>query len=323
MSETPNSAPPPGPPSLWGSSGSGPVQPQQPGTTAGARSNARGSLEPLSRRLLLVAALLAVLLIGVVANSALRGEDGAPALNPVATAAANVEETPGFKFNLYVVYSSPALPGPLSAQGRGAYDADTDRTLVTLTLDNPVTGKLRFVEIDDDTYSYEKSNAFSARLPPGKEWVRTEKDEGGEDAGLDFDEAMQILSDSGDVRVVGRQSVNGKMTRRYRADLTIAELVALLREEGENDVAEAYESLEGVAPTGISAEAWIDRKNLVRRMRFVMPAPGEDGSPPLTMDMRMELFGFGAQPDIEVPSPDTVVDGPLDSSAPPASSSVS
>lgn len=317
----PKSAPPPNSLPLWDSLGSTGGKPQPPGTTATTPGNTGGSLEPLSRRLLQVAGLLSLLLIGVIAIAVLHGDENAPALNPVATAAARVESYPGFNFNLYVVYSSPALPGPLSAQGKGAYNADTDRTRVTLSLDSSITGPVSFVEVTDDTHTYKKSNTFSAALPPGKEWVRTEKDEGGEDAGLDFDEAMRILSDSGNVRVVGHQSVNGKMTRRYRADITIARLVELLREQGEDDVADVYEGLEGVAPTGISAEAWIDRENVLRRMRFVMPAPGEDGAPPMTMDMRMDLFNFGNHPDIQLPDPDTVVDGPLDNSTAPTSAS--
>jgi len=272
----------------------------------------------LSRRLLQVVGLLSVLLIGVIANWALRGGDNA-ALNPVAAAAARVESCPGFNFNLFVVYSSPVLPSPLSGQGKGAYNSNTKRTRVTLSLNSSVTGPVRFVEVSDDTHTYTKSNTYSAALPPGKEWVRTDKDDGKEDTGLEFDEAMQILSDSGNVRVVGHQSVNGKMTRRYRANITLAKLVNLLREQGKDDAADAYESIEGTAPTGVSAEVWVDRKDLPRRMRFVMPAPGDDGEPPMTMDMRMELFNFGSKPDIQLPDPATVVDEPLDSSAAPTS----
>lgn len=323
LSEPPKSVPPPNAPPLWGAAGSagGPPQPRDP--AAQAPRGAWGSLEPLSRRLLLVVGLLSLLLIGVVAIAVLDGDENAPALNPVATAAARVEDYPGFNFNLYVVYSSPALPGPLSAQGKGVYDADTDRTRVSLTLNSSLTGRATFVEISDDTHTYEKSNRFSALLPPGKQWVRTEKDERGEDTGLDFDEAMRMLSDSGNVRVAGHQSVNGKMTRRYRADIAIARLVELLREQGNDDVADSYEEIEGFAPTGISADAWVDRKDVLRRMRIVMPAPGKDGAPPMTMDMRMDLFNFGNHPDIQLPDPDTVVDGPLDDSTAPAPTSIS
>lgn len=276
-----------------------------------------GSLEPLSRRLLKVVAVLSVLLIGVIANSVLHGGENTE-LNPVAAAAERMENCPGFYFSVYVVYSSPALPGPLRARGRGAYNGDTKRTRMTLSVVSPIDGRsLRFVQVNDDTHTYTKNSADSAKLPPDREWVRTEKDEDDGNGGLDSGKAMQMLSDSGNVRVVGHQSVNGKMTRRYRANISLPKLIELLREEGEDDDADAYENLEGIAPTGVSSEAWVDRKNIVRRMRFVMPTPGKDGDPPMTMDIRMDLFKFGSRPDIQLPDPDTVVDGPLDSSAAP------
>jgi hypothetical protein len=37
----------------------------------------------------------------------------------------------------------------------------------------------------------------------------------------------------------------------------------------------------------------------------------------------MDLFDYGAQPDIELPDPDTVVEGPLDGEGAPAPASVS
>ncbi len=320
LSEMPTSVPPPGSQPPWGSPG--PAAQPQP-VPAAKPASTWGSLDPLSRRLLKVAGLLSLLLVGVVANSILHSDENVLDLNPVAAAAAKAEGGTGFNFDVYIVYSSPALPGPLSAQGGGAFNAATERTRVALSLDSPATGSVRFVEVDDSTYTYTRSNTYSAVLPPGKEWVRTQKDEGRENTGLEFDEAMHLLSDSGDFHLVGNQSVNGKTTRHYRAEISIAKLVELLREQGEDEAADAYAGLEGVAPTGVSAEAWVDRKNLLRRMRFVMPAPGKDGAPPMTMDMRMDLFNYGAHPDIQLPDPDTVVEGPLQSSAGPSSPPVS
>lgn len=291
------------------------VLPKPPNTPSG---NGR-SLEPLSRLLLLVAGLISLLLVGVLANSVLRGDGDAPELDPVASAAAKMDSYPGFRFNIYIVYSSPALPGPLSGQGKGAYDAGTDRTRMALSFRGSPVGPISVVQISDAADRYERSTAYPTELPPGKEWVRTANDDD-DDAELDFEEALEVLSASGSGRMVERQSVNGKMTRHYRAEITIAKLVELLREQGKDRAATAYEELEGFAPTGVSAEMWVDRENLIRRMRFVMPTPGEDGAP-VTVDMRMDLFGFGAEPDIQLPDPATVVDGPLDDLAAPSSAS--
>ena len=180
---------------------------------------------------------------------------------------------------------------------------------------NPATGEqMHLVEIDDGDAKYEGGNIVDGVLPPGKQWVRTSKSEESEEdeTPLNMEDSMELLDDSGQVQLVGHESINGRATRHYRGEVQLGDLVDLLREKGKDTEADAYESIEGVSPVQISAEAWVDRKNLLRRMRFVMPMPGEPGEPPMTVDMRMDFFAFGAEPDIQVPDPSTVVDGPLD-----------
>lgn len=271
-------------------------------------------MEPFSRRLLRIAGVLSLLLIAVVANSLLKG--GEAALNPVALAAQRAEKCPGFRFSLYVTYTTPALPEPFTASGSGAYNARTERTLTELSLNSSVIGSLHFVEVDDSEYKYESGDTVDAELPPGKQWVRTEKDaEDGDRPSADIDEAMNMLGTSGGVHLVGVEEIDGRSTRRYRAEIELGQFVELLREKGKDEVADAYEGLEGGTTTGVSAEAWVDDKHLLRRFRLVMPVPGgKDGGPAFTMDMRMDLFDFGAQPKIDLPDPALVEDGPLESS---------
>jgi hypothetical protein len=323
LSETPTSTPPPGAAPLWGSPApAGGGQSARPRPPVALASVGGEPLEPLSRRLLRVAGLLSLLLILVVANSFISNDENP--FNPVAKAAERAERYPGFRFNAYIVFSSPALAQPIAASGNGAYNAGTKRTRMELSVNSSLTGPGHFFVISDDRYTYESGSSVEDELPPGKSWVRTEKSvKDREDFSVDFDESMRMLSDSGGVHVVGHQSINGRMTRRYRAEIPLDKLVELLRERDQDEVAEAYEGLEGVAPTGISAEVWIDHKNVLRRMRMVMPMPGKEGQPPLTMDIRMDLFAFGAHPDIRLPDSDSVVEGPLGSSSAPTSAQVS
>jgi hypothetical protein len=313
LSESPNSAPPPGASPLWGGqtaavSGGG----APPRSSLAAAATAGQRLQPLSRRLLQVAGVLSILLILVVANSLLRSDENP--FNPVAAAAEKTQNCPGFHFSAYIVYSTTALPQPITASGSGAYNAETKRTSMSLDLNSSITGPMHMNQVIDDQYIYENGDAVSKELPPGKEWVRINKEqEKDETPSADFDESLEMLDSSGDIHAVGRQSVNGKMTRRYRGEVPLDKFIELLREDGKDEAAETYEALEGTTPTGISAEVWIDSKKILRRMRVVMPVPGKEGEPSFTMDMRMDLFGFGAKPDIQLPDPDTVVDGPLDS----------
>ncbi len=316
----PTSTPPPGAGPLWGNHGGGatPAAPTPEGGPGGDR------LDPLSRRLLRLAGLLSVLLLLVLANSLFHEDEGALELNPVAAAAERVEHVGGGRMSLYVVYSSPALPRPVSASGGGVFNEKTDRSRIVLHLRNPFTGEaLHIVEVQDGESKYEGGSEVEKALPPGKKWVHTDKsEESGEDeTPLNMEDSMKMLDSSGEVRLVGHESVNGKMTRRYRGEVQIIDLVDVLREKGKDTEADAYERIEGTSPVQVSAEAWVDRRNMLRRMRIVMPMPGKPGQPSLTVDMRMDFFAYGTEPEIALPDPETVVEGPLDTAS--ASGSIS
>lgn len=316
-----SSTPPPGASPLWGSHVAGSSPAPAPAASGGSGGS---QLTPLSQRLLQAAAGLAVLLVLVLVNAFLHEEEGALELNPVAAAAQRVEKVSGGRMSLYFVYSSPAIPQPVAASGGGVFNEKTHRSRIAVRFRNPATGEqMRLVEIDDGDDKYEGGNVVAGVLPPGKRWVRTSKSEksGEDESPLDMEDSMDLLDESGQVSLVGHESVNGKATRHYRGEVQLDALVDLLRERGKDTEADAYESIEGVSPVQITAEAWVDRRNLLRRMRFVMPMPGEPGQPPMTVDMRMEFFAYGAEPDIRVPDPASVVDGPLD--APPTTATTS
>jgi hypothetical protein len=339
----PTSSPPPGAPPLWGSYGKGGAPAPAPLTSSATapnrslRSSAVGDLfdyqqlEPSSQRLLRLAGLLAVLLLLVLLNSALNdgGSPGEPTttvqpeLNPVAAAAERVEKLPGGRMSLYIVYSSPALPGPLAASGSGVYNEETERSRITLDMKNPLTGApMQSVQISDGSVEYEGGNIIAEDLPPGKEWVRTEEEDEDGETSLSYEDSMELLTSPETFKLVGRESINGKMTHHYRGEVKIDELVDWLRERGADEKADAYEEIQDVTPTEISAEGWVDDKNLLRRLRMVTPMPAEEDGPPMTIDMRMDLFDFGAKPDIQLPDPASVVEGPIeddDESAAPAS----
>jgi hypothetical protein len=224
-----------------------------------------------------------------------------------------MERCPGARFSAYVVFSSPALPEPISATGSGAINAETDRSRITLDMDTSFTGPVHIVTLSDGKYDYTSGDTVEDVLPPGKAWVRTKNDApDGDRTEIDFEDSMRMLSVSGGVRLVGRESVDGKMTRRYRSEVQVGAFVDFLRKEGKDDVADAYERIEDLSPTGISAESWIDRRNMLRRLRMVMPMAVASDEPPLTLDMRMDLFDYGVRPDIQLPDPGIVFEGPLD-----------
>jgi hypothetical protein len=58
----------------------------------------------------------------------------------------------------------------------------------------------------------------------------------------------------------------------------------------------------------VHVEAWVDSDGLIRRMRVVTTQPQVEGEGGATMDMRVEFFDFGINPQIDLPDSDEVFD---------------
>jgi hypothetical protein len=188
----------------------------------------------------------------------------------------------------------------------------TDRGRVTLT--TSVAGHEVTVEtITDAATIYLRSSVPDQELPPGKEWVGVEPFLGHDpDSALagsaDAGEVLRSLEAAGgDVEDLGEEDVRGVSTTHYRGSIDVDRLEQNLRSEGKADVAKlvgrAYAS-----QTSIPVEVWIDQDGVVRRIREVLPLGGGDSGPGLTMDMQIELYDFGAEPDISLPPADKVFD---------------
>lgn len=269
--------------------------------------------DPLSRRLTQAAKFLSLLLVLVLVNSLLHHEEDPLDLNPVAAAAERTRDEPGARFTMEATYTSAALPGPMTASGRGAYNSQTGLSEAKMTMDSPVVGRIDIEAIGDDTSFYMRGNPISSELPEGKEWMKVEpllghSQEEAMLGGSDADGSLQMLSSASGAQRVGREKVRGVPTQRFRAEVGLAEYGALLREEGKDDLAEQYEKYATLMPTPPLVEAWIDSHGIVRRNRMVMTMPTAPGEPSLQMDMQMDLYDFGAEPDIFVPDDSQVFD---------------
>jgi hypothetical protein len=268
-------------------------------------------LEPLSRRLLQLAGGLSLLLILVVANYFLHSEENP--LNPMAMAAERTQGEPGARFTMKATYTTTALPQPMTARGSGAYNAETGLSKMVMKMNIPTEGPAALEMVGDDTDLYMRSSEFAGRLPGGKEWIKIQPFAGHSEEemtiGGDADDSLQILAAVSDgVREMGREKVRGVPTRRYRAALEMSEVIEVYREEGKDELAETFEEAIGQMTSPVTVEASIDAQDIVRRLRMVMTIPTEPGEPTLTMDMRMDFFGFGARPEIALPDPSRVLD---------------
>jgi hypothetical protein len=325
----PTSFPPPGAKPIWGShtGTSTPSSAEIPAPSVARRSLSLPSpqgfgnewpqtfagdpVDPLSRRLLRLAGGLSLLLVLVVANSFLGSEENP--LNPMAVAAERTRSEPGARFAMKAVYTSAALPQPMTARGSGAYNAETGLSEMLLKMSVPPEGPVAMEMIGDDTDLYMRVDGIGDELPGGKEWLKVQPFGGHSQEemaiGGDADDSLQILGAVSDgVRQMDREKVRGVPTRRYRAAVEMDEVVELYRAEGKDEMADAIEEAAALMTAPVTLEASIDAQDIVRRVRMVMEIPTAPGEPALTMDMRMDLFGFGARPEIALPDPSQVLD---------------
>jgi hypothetical protein len=269
-------------------------------------------LDPLSQTLLKVVAGLAVLLI-VLVGIAIKYDSGEADLNPIAEAAQRTAAMAGAKTAMTATYSTAGKSFTFTAQGDGEVNWKTGREQMTLTFPIP-NHEFSIEAISGSTTVYMRSSAFDGQLPPGKEWLAVKPFLGHEpDKALvgsaDAQQLLQSLEASGgSVEELGDETIRGTATTRYRSTVEVDDLERKLRSQGDTDVSKLVEEAYANAASSIPVEVWIGDDGLVRRLREVMPAPGgEDGSK-LKMDIQVDFYEFGIEPDISPPAPSKVFD---------------
>lgn len=108
----------------------------------------------------------------------------------------------------------------------------------------------------------------------------------------------------GDIEELGTEIVRNTPTTHYRFNVDLAASAAALPPE----LAEAVKPMFEEMPATFPAEAWVDEDNMVRRIRYSMALPGEEGQPAESIDTQMEFFDFGAEVEISEPGAAEVMD---------------
>jgi hypothetical protein len=271
-----------------------------------SHSASLSNLDPLSKRLLELAAGLSVLLILVVVVAWLHGSSEA-SFNPIAEAAARTQEQPGSRIAISGTYTLPTGQ-TMAMHGHGVYNGRTglSRNVIEVAVPGPVDS-IRVEAVGGENVVYMRSKFLTAGLPPGDRWMAIQPGLGGagqasvaNSAGSESQLEM-LRATGGDVEDLGEAEVRGVATTRYAGTVDLSRYATQLAKEGRATAAHEYEQLAKSMPTPSPVEAWLDDAGLVRRMRMVMNLPTSDGQPTLKMDMTMELFDFGAVPKINLP----------------------
>jgi hypothetical protein len=282
--------------------------PQSARHARGNRHSSPGAdLEPLSRRALQAAGVLSLLLILVVANSLLNGGEESPFNpNPVAAAAQRTEQVQGMRFEMTMRFTTESAP-PTTLSGSGAYNGQTNLLSAVYRAPGPQGAPMAFDAVLGEDGWFFRYPQLASRMPEGKEWVKVEGLPGQSDESKvseSPESSLQILSAAGDVQRSGQLRVRGVQTTRYRATLSAGGVVASLRSQGKDELAD---QLEGVTLAGpMHAEVLVDRDGILRRIHTVATVVTEGKA--LTTDTRMDLFDFGIEPDVQVPDDSRVLD---------------
>jgi hypothetical protein len=119
----------------------------------------------------------------------------------------------------------------------------------------------------------------------------------------DPSQSLQMLMASSDAHVLGYDRVRGVFTTHYKLNVDLERLAK--DNETYRKMVEQLKQVTGV--TSYPAEAWIDDKDRVRRLKIDMSFNAPTGGA-FTMTMTMELYAFGIKVDVPPPSASDVVD---------------
>lgn len=252
----------------------------------------------------------------------------APAGNPVAEAVGKTAAVPSMRVGLQVSIREAGAE-ELSFAGEGVADNRAKRGRTTIDLsklaelagEEADPGDLRLQVVYDASSGYVLYLRFPLlqRLANiSKPWLKVDLVALGAQQGVDLSDLQLIIqgdpaqqlqylrATTGEPRRVGRASVRGVRTTRYRATLDYGRVAAYappaLRASMQ---AAARELIRQSGSRTAPVDVWIDGQGLIRRVALVQKAHG----PPLVeTSFVADFYDFGARVRVELPPPGQVAD---------------
>lgn len=276
-----------------------------------------------NQRTWLIGGLVALLLLAGGAFLILGdGDDGGLSLTPLAQAAERTAEYPGARMALEGGLEIPGSGAALTMEGQGEYNGKTGLSRITMGTDLPPEaaaqvpgGRFEVEQVAEarpgTVVMYMRSAAFG-RLPGGAEWMKIDLSEeaGAQMQSFDPRDQLKMLRSSEDFEKLGTERVRGVPTTHYKATVDQGDEVERLRDEGEDTAADALETVikanDGEDTVGV--EAWVARDKTIRRLEMEVPFSLGTAPAGTSMLMTLELYDFGIEPHIELPSESDVFD---------------
>lgn len=254
------------------------------------------------------------------------GCGGSADSNPLATivlAADRTQEAGTARMWMDMTMDGP--DGLVTSTSDGAFDMDAGHGHMTMDMDMPDapagTPELGTTEaVYAGTTIYMKMPTLSAHLPPGKPWVSLDLQAAGEEVGLDFGALMQsgtsdptqtlqyLRGASGEVTVVGEETVRGADATHYRATISLDKIVEEAPDDLRDRLKPTIELLKEWAGTDeLPVDVWIDDEGrMVRQSQSFTYAAGPAAG--TSMDMTLEMYDFGTDVEVDLPPPSEVTD---------------
>lgn len=244
-------------------------------------------------------------------------------------------ESARFAFRLEAE-GATGLDRPLSISGSGAFDGAGERAALSMDLSAfapvfgaflgglGVSGDLRLADpeawkidaVRDGEVSYVRFPAFGDQLPEGKSWIRARdgssvggRVELGQLSRTGPKTFLELLERvSGEVEVVGAETLHGVETTHYRATLDPASIEKSRSGSGPGDLRDLTDEL-FTSPElkEIPLDVWLGADGLIRQLRLDVTAE-QPGGDTVRASMSFELWDVGAPVEIELPPSDEVVD---------------
>lgn len=212
-----------------------------------------------------------------------------------------------------IKFSSPPSFN-LEMTGEGAFEFDERRGRMTFKFPQGTASAVGEQKIlFDKTLVYLQAPPCPTGALGGKAWVRYDAAKA---AGADPEAAtsndptqfLETLRGAGDVEETGKEKVRGVSTTRYKVKVDRDKALQSMSKERREQVKAVLES---IGEEGITAEVWIDEDGLPRRFQMSFKA-GESTQVSFDMTITMELFDYGGDVPLEIPSEDEVfaIDNP-------------
>ncbi len=242
-------------------------------------------------------------------------------IDPVANAASKTVDTTSSRVAFTATMNIEGVGG-MAFSGAGIFDGRTRSGALNMRFTLPAEARAQ-LGVTDPTMQmimdgrhglvlYMRSPMF--RTLATDKWLKIDMQKMAKKEGVDFNalmnakqadpsESLRMLMASSDAHAIGYDRVRGVFTTHYKLNVDLARLAKDNKEL--RKTFEAVRKMTGV--TSYPAEAWIDDKGRVRRLKIDMSFNTPTGSA-FTMSMTEELYAFGVKVNVPPPAASDVVD---------------